>query len=157
MPERSVGSFPALDAGAARPLPFGGPVPEPPTLAFFAAFLGGVLIVVEGLALLAGGTEPIMLVTPPASSELPSLGGVGVATGIGILALGFSLQENLGHRVGVGIALVVLGLLSVASGGGFLLGTGLAVAGGLLAVVRQPTLLYHHPGDWTPRRSTRQR
>lgn len=138
-------------------IPSGAPVPEAPTLAFFAAFLGGVLIIVEGLALLAGGTEPVAVFAPPVSSELPSLGGVGVAVGIGVVALGFFLQENVDGRLGAGTVLVVLGAISLVSGGGFVVGFVLAVAGGLLAAARRPTPLYHHPGEWTPRTPSRGR
>jgi len=124
----------------------GVPAPEPPTAAFFVAFLGGVLIIVEGLALLAGGSEPLSILPAVSSSALPPLGGIGVAAGIGVVAVGFSLQENLRHRVGVGIAAIALGALALASGGGFVVGSVLAIAGGLVAIFREPVPLYAEAG-----------
>jgi len=133
-----------------RPGP-GVPRPEAPTVAFFAAFLGGVLNLVEGLALLAGGTEPISVLPPVSSSVLPPLGGVGVSAGIGLIAAGFLMQENLGQRVAGGVALVALGVVSLLSGGGFLIGAALAIGGGLLAILREPLPLYAVPVSATDR------
>lgn len=114
--------------------PRAGP-PEPPTLAFFLAFLGGVLALVEGLVLLGGGTVPPGVLGVPDPADLPSLGALGVATGIGIVGAGFSLLENPSRRGPVGGVLVLLGALSVVAGGGFLIGAALAVAGGLLGAL----------------------
>ena len=127
------------------PSAHGTPLPEAPTVAFFAAFLAGVLNLVEGLALLAGGTEPVSVLPSVSSAALPPLGGIGVAAGIGLVAAGFSLQENPGQRRAVGVALVVLGGISIASGGGFLVGSALAIAGGLVAYLREPMPLYADP------------
>ena len=119
--------------------------PEPPTVAFFLAFLGGVLALVEGLALLGGGAAPPGVVGGSAPADLPSLGALGVAAGVGIVAVGFSLLENPRHRLTAGAALLALGGVSVIGGGGFLAGAGLAVAGGLLAILRRPSAPHPRP------------
>lgn len=145
MPASERGSPPPTPRSSlGRPTP-GIPVPEAPTVAFFAAFLGGVLSIVEGLALLAGGTEPWGVLPVGGSAALPSLGGIGVAAGIGVVAAGFAMQENVEHRVGVGGALVVLGAIALVGGGGFLIGSALSIAGGLIAVFRKPLPLYALP------------
>lgn len=131
----------------ARPPPPRAPLPEAPTVAFFLAFLGGVLVMVESLALLAGGTAPYSVGISTTVSESAGLGGLGVAVGIGIVAAGFAVQENVAHRIGVGVVLLVLGSLSVLSGGGFGFGLGLAVAGGLISILLRPTNLYEVPPD----------
>ena len=111
---------------------------EAPTLAFFAVFLGGILILVEGLIFVAGGANTFRFAITPASSAAVQLGGIGVALGIGILATGFVLHENLAQRRSAGALLLVLGTLSLLSGGGFLVGLGATVVGGLIAVLRRP-------------------
>jgi hypothetical protein len=127
--------------------------PEAPTVAFFLAFLGGVLVMVEGLALLAGGTEPFTVGVAAGPSQTAEFGGVGVAVGIGIVAAGFAVQENVRHRVGVGIALLTLAGISTLSGGGFALGLALSLAGGLVALVVVPTTLYAVPREAAPPRA----
>jgi hypothetical protein len=119
--------------------------PEPPTVAFFLAFLGGVLALVEGLVLLGGGTAPPGVLGGSVASDLPSLGALDVAVGTGIVGAGFSLLENPRHRVTAGAALVGLGGLAVIGGGGFLVGAVLSVAGGLLAVLRPPSSPHPRP------------
>jgi hypothetical protein len=112
--------------------------PEPPTVAFFLAFLGGVLAVVEGLVLLGGGPPPGAVVGVPSYGELPSLGGIETAIGVAIVATGLSLLENPRQRVTVGVVLIALGGLSVIGGGGFLAGAALSLVSGVLAAVRSP-------------------
>jgi len=121
------------------------PPAEAPTLAFLIACLGGWLIVVEGMLLLGGGGTAFQvgLVLPP--SETVQLGGVGVTVGLGIVAVGFFLHETQGARKGIGVVTLALGAVSLVSGGGFLIGTVLTVAGGLIVILGKPTPLFH-PG-----------
>jgi hypothetical protein len=109
--------------------------PEAPTAAFFAAFLGSVLMIAAGLVILAGGNGAV-----PASWALGAtatqLGGVGMTAGIGVLAAGFLLHENRSFRREIGGAIIVLSAGSVFGGAGFWIGMALGVVGGVLAIVR---------------------
>lgn len=134
-------------AGPAR----GVPPPEAPTLAFFAVFLGGLMVLLQGLVLLTGAGSAFSVGVALAPSLATQFGGVGVTLGIGIVAAGFALHENPGSRRQVGVVTVVLGLLSLVAGGGFLLGLGLSVAGGLMAAFRRPFSLYQTGASTTGR------
>lgn len=116
-----------------------------------AAFLGAMMIMVEAFVLLAGGSEPFGLALPANPAQAEELGGIGLAIGVAVVAVLFGLQENLGQRFTAGLLLVVLGLASVVSGGGFGVGLLLTVLAGVGAVARPPSTLYG-----TPRRATRQ-
>ncbi|HYA10970.1 MAG TPA: hypothetical protein VEH10_04810 [Thermoplasmata archaeon] len=118
---------------------------EAPTLAFLIASLGGWFVVVEGMLLLGGGGAVFQVGFAVPPSDAVELGGIGATLGLGIVGVGFFLHETEGHRKGGGVATVVLGALSIVSGGGFLIGLGLTVAGGLIAAFSKPTPLYH-PG-----------
>ncbi len=124
----------------ARALP-GRPVPEAPTPAFFAGFLGGILVAVEGLFLLAGGTEPFSLGVAVTPAQTAELGGIGLTCGVAIVAVAFGLQEVRTHRVVAGLALLGLGAVSLVGGGGFGLGLAGTIGAGLLALLRPPAPL----------------
>ena len=123
-----------------RALP-GRPAPEAPTPAFFVGFLGGILIAVEGLFVLAGGIEPFSLGVAVTPAETAELGGIGLTCGIAIVAVAFGLQEVRTHRVVAGVALLGLGALSLVCGGGFGLGLAGTIGAGLFALLRPPAPL----------------
>lgn len=114
-----------------------GLAPEAPTLAFFAVFLGSVLIVAAGLVILAGGSGAIPASWTP-GADATQLGGLGVTLGSALLAAGFLLHENRSYRREIGATIVVLSGASVLGGAGFWAGLVLGVAGGLLAMLRPP-------------------
>jgi hypothetical protein len=71
----------------------------------------------------------------------------GALAGFGVLALffgfvvlvsGIYLYFSPDQHVGVGIAIVILSLLSLIGGGGFVIGLILGVIGGILAIVFEP-------------------
>lgn len=102
------------------------------------------MIVVEGMLLLGGGST-FQFGIPVLSGEAAQLGPLGVALGLGIVAVGFFLHESDARRRGPGFVVVVLACLSALAGGGFTIGLVLAVSGGLIAILAEPTPLYH-PG-----------
>lgn len=130
-------------ARAERPALASSPAPlEAPTLAFFAVFLGGVFVLTDGLLILGAGPTAFTVgyAIPPAFAD--ELGGVGVALGVAILAVGFLLHENLDQRRSASMILLVLAVASLLSGGGFLVGFALSTTGALVA-------LLHRPSHWT--------
>lgn len=152
-PSRAAAHPPAPRSGA-----WGNEPAEPPTFAFLVASLGGWLIVVEGMLLLGGGAAAFEFVVPLPPGDSAQLGSLGVTLGLVIVGVGFFLHETVGHRKSAGLVTLVLGALSVVSGGGFLIGLGLTVVGGLIAALGRPTPLYH-PGHYAHQhhRSDRER
>jgi len=128
---------PDRSAGRRRPP---GPAPEAPTLAFFAVFLGSILIVAAGLVILAGGSGVLPAGWTPGAAST-QLGGLGVTLGCALLAAGFLLHENRSYHRGIGLAIVVLSVASVLGGAGFWGGLALGVVGGLVAMLRPPVPL----------------
>jgi len=88
----------------------------------------------EGLLLLAGGGVALEVGYPLPAADLASLGGVGLAAGLGVIAVGFALHEAPEPRRRAGAVLVSLAAVGLVGGGGFLIGSGLAIAGGLLVI-----------------------
>jgi hypothetical protein len=100
---------------------------------------------VEGLVLLAGGGTAFEVGYPLPPPDLVALGGVGLAAGLAVVAVGFALHEAPEPRRGAGSVLVGLAVVGLAGGGGFLLGSGLVIAGGLLVIFgRTPPILSAH-------------
>ncbi len=116
--------------------------PEAPTGIVLPAYLGATLVLVESFFLLAGGSEPFGVGIPTTSASAGEFGGLGLATGVAIVAVLFALHENPGQRLAVGLLLIVLGALSAVSGGGFVAGLALTVVAGLEAVLHGPSSLY---------------
>lgn len=129
---------------ARRPFPQGPPV-EAPTLAFFALFLGGVFVLLDGLVLIGAGSGAFGVGYLLPASDAPQLGGLGLALGVGIVATAFLFHENVGQRRRAGVVLLGLSAASLACGGGFLVGFALTFGGALLGLLRSPPLLYPLP------------
>jgi len=118
------------------------PASQAPTLAFFALFLGGVFVLLEGLVLIGAGPNAFGVGYALPTADTSQLGGLGVAAGTGILAVAFFLHENYGRRKAAGVILLILAGTSLACGGGFLIGFALTLGGALLGILRPPTPLY---------------
>ena len=116
--------------------------PEWPAAALVAALAGGVLIALEGAGLLYGAVRVYGVVPGPPADDLGGLGFLAVCIGIVTVLLAVYIWFFPTHYVRTGVLLVTLGLLSLACGGGFLIGLGLTVAGGLIAINWRPTPPY---------------
>lgn len=117
---------------------------EKPTAAFVLSLIGGVFILINGIlmALIAfvGGT---------ALSLIPGLGFIGgivIAVGavglvLGILIIIGAIQINSGEPGKVrtwSIVVLVLSIISLFIGGGFIIGFVLGLVGGILGLVWKP-------------------
>ena len=69
-----------------------------------------------------------------AGAILGGLGFVGLAIGFLVGALAFALYLRPDHHAGLGIAILILSVLSAFGGGGFLLGLVFGIVGGILAI-----------------------
>ena len=98
----------------------------------------------EGLLLLGAGSAFEFGILVPAA-DAPELGAAGTALGLAIVAVGFLFHESPRYRRSGGAVVFALALVSSAAGGGFVIGMGLAAAGGLLALLRAPRPLFRPP------------
>jgi len=125
-------------------LPFRLVTRPPPSMTapLVATLVGGLLIAIEGAWLSGLGSSSVLLVVSPASNSVRDLGGVGVILGVVIMALGTALPIDPNWSHGLGAAIVLLGTCSLAVGGGFWVGLGLTLAGGLMALTTPMTQSY---------------
>lgn len=124
-----------------------------PTAAFAVSLIAGILILINGAVLgavssfigplvAAGGSGPgpvpgagqAMMV----SSILGFLMAVGVVLGIVVIVAAVMLYRNPAQKTLWGVLVLVLSIVSIFVGGGFLLGLILGVIGGILALIWKP-------------------
>lgn len=118
------------------------PVPtSEPIAAFVASLLGGLVISVGGY-LLVVNSAAVHAGYDVAAGQGANYGWAGISLGVLVMALATIAWIDLRHIVQTGLLIVLLALLSLISGGGFLVGTGLAVAGGLMAMSWEPGPAY---------------
>jgi hypothetical protein len=99
-----------------------------------AILIGGILIFLEGVVLVASSVE-LNVLAAPSGANVASLGGLGIVLGLMLIGMAAYLWfEPAMRRAETGIISILLGAVSLLTGGGFLLGMGLCVAGGLIAV-----------------------
>lgn len=115
---------------------------EKPTAAFVLSLIGGILILLDGLW--------VAFITSAIGAAMPMFFsfGLGLALAIGILGIIFGLiiiygsfQINSGEPGKVrtwGIVVLILSIISIITGGGFILGLILGLIGGILALVWKP-------------------
>ncbi|MCI4351651.1 MAG: DUF6114 domain-containing protein [Thermoplasmata archaeon] len=105
-----------------------------PTLAFFLCFLAAVLIIADGWFIAAIGSAVTDLGSYAAGSVIGAVGAFGVFLGVILLVLAVALYVRPEYHTGVGIATIILSLVSILGGGGFIVGVILGVIGGILAI-----------------------
>jgi Family of unknown function (DUF6114) len=112
---------------------------ERPIAATILSLLAGLLIVIGGLFIASLGSDVSAAGYYAAGGLLGGLGLLGLLFGFLIVLLSIGMYRNPEGAVGYGIAILVLSLLSVFSGGGFILGLILGVIGGILGIVFHPS------------------
>jgi hypothetical protein len=112
--------------------------------------VGGILVFFGGGALLLlGARASFVLGFVPPQSYSVGLGIVGVLLGLGISVLAFSVVGYPQYHEGIGALILVFGLVSFVSDGGFLLGLALALAGSILMMTWTPASpFYLVPLEW---------
>ena len=100
-------------------------------IAALLVFSEGVLLGIAGGAISAAGA-------PALGAAAGGLGALADLFGLILLGLSIGLYRAPDSHVGIGIAILILGFLSWFTGGGFILGTVLAVVSGILAIVFVP-------------------
>lgn len=110
--------------------------PKYPSTASILSLIGGVLIALEGI---------LDALRSSVGRIVPRLAGIGIVFGILGLVFGlvilygaFRLRSDPTMSQTWGILIVVLAVVSILAGGGFLLGLILALIGGILAITWKP-------------------
>jgi hypothetical protein len=115
-----------------------------PVAAFVVTLIGGILILLDGLYLLAVSafvstvSSAYGVSIPGVSGLFEALAAVGLIFGLIILIGAIMMWRNPSSAKMWGIVVILLGLISIISGGGFILGLILALVGGILALVWHP-------------------
>jgi hypothetical protein len=104
------------------------------------SIIGGVFILLGGLAEIAVGSVVSSLTFGFAGGSLIAFGALGVVLGILILVFGILVNSHPENHVLYGVLIVVFSIVSLTSfAGGFVIGFILALIGGILALVWKPT------------------
>jgi hypothetical protein len=131
-------AYPSPAGPMAYPAPWYPPQPPPrPVAATVLSIIGGAFIVLGGCAeFLIGG-----LIGAPGGAVFGFLlvaGILVIGIGLAIILAGALLPTHVHAHVPIGIAIVVLSLVSIIGTGGFLIGLLLGVIGGGLAIAFSP-------------------
>ncbi|MGQ0798129.1 MAG: DUF6114 domain-containing protein [Methanobacteriota archaeon] len=119
---------------------------EKPTAAAVLSIVGGVFILLFGIAVLAlasivGGIFGGLGAPVDPTAILVALALPSIVIGIVVIALGaLMLMKPTTARI-LGVVVLVLSIVSFFFGGGFLLGGILALIGGILGIVFKPTMM----------------
>ncbi|MCI4358146.1 MAG: hypothetical protein L3J95_00725 [Thermoplasmata archaeon] len=107
-------------------------------MAFILSILAGVLMIIDGAFLSIAGGVVSSAGYADAGALLGGLGFLGGFFGFIVVVLSILLFISPDSHVGYGIAILLLSLLSIVGGGGFIIGLILGVIGGIVAIVFVP-------------------
>jgi hypothetical protein len=137
---------------AAPPTYAGAPPPiapsEPPTTAMVLSLIGGVFILLGGLAEAWVGANLSAFsfasrLAGIAGAELVAIGALGIVVGLVIVVLAVFLHSHPQMHLVLGVLILVLSFVSLLSFfGGFVAGFLLALIGGVLAISWKPSTVY---------------
>jgi hypothetical protein len=115
---------------------------EHPTGPFILSLIGGLLVLIDGIAIFLFGISGYIFryheYVPFVRPVITAIGIWGIICAIIILAGSFMLNAHLDQHGLWGIVILVFSILSIASGGGFLIGLILGVIGGIWALIWRP-------------------
>ncbi|MGD1099395.1 MAG: DUF6114 domain-containing protein [Thermoplasmata archaeon] len=134
--------------------------PGYPSTAYLLSLIGGILIILGGLLTIVAGLVLSAFIgndIPGASAAVAFVVGfglLGVIFGFLIVFWAFRLKSNPGSARMLGILIIVFSLIGFLSGGGFYIGSILALIGGIMAVSWHPPVasqpVYGQPGYGAP-------
>ncbi len=116
---------------------------EHPTGTFVLSLIGGLLVLIDGVAIFLFGISGYVFryheYVPFVRPVITVIGIWGIICAIVILLSNFILFSHPDQHSLWGIVILIFSILSIASGGGFLLGLILGVIGGIWALVWRPS------------------
>lgn len=110
-----------------------------PTVAFGLSLVAGLLVFIGGAFLMIVGSAASSVGLYAAGGLLGGLGFLGVLFGVILIVLAVQLYRNPELHTPYGIGILLLSLVSIFTGGGFILGLILGVIGGILAILFVPS------------------
>ena len=116
---------------------------EKPTAAFALSLIAGILILINGAILGAVGSFigphiPGMGEKALVTGILGTLMAVGIIIGLIVIVAAVMLYRNPAQKTGWGVTVLVLSIISIFIGGGFIIGLILGIIGGALALTWKP-------------------
>lgn len=113
----------------------GAPAQDRPSIAFGLTIAAGILVIIGGLIVAAIGA----IITFFVFGLGAVFGLIGVFWGVLLLVCANMLRSRPERHVGVGVAIIVLSILSFfGAGGGLVIGFILGLVGGIMAIVWSP-------------------
>jgi hypothetical protein len=112
-----------------------------PTAAMVLSLIGGILILIGGIVTLAFASLTVGLIggftsiLGAAAEALTISGAIGVVFGIIIVALSLMLSSKPNKHAALGAVILILSIISILDGGGFIIGLVLGLIGGILAII----------------------
>lgn len=115
-----------------------------PTAAFVLTLIGGILVILDGLytaAIAAYVSSTVLNIIPGLSAILLALGIVALLFGLIMVVGAVKMRSNPESARTWGIIVLIISLISIIGGGGFIFGLILGLVGGILAIVwHRPTM-----------------
>jgi uncharacterized protein DUF6114/zinc ribbon protein len=116
---------------------------EKPTAAFALSLIGGIFILLDGILLAVVGSAISFGGIAGASTAggiVTALGAIGLVFGLIIIIGGIMMYQKPQSHTMWGVIILVLSLISIVTGGGFIIGLILGLIGGILALVFKPSM-----------------
>ena len=138
---------------AAYPPPAATPAQlEKPTAAFVLSLIGGVFILLWGVAIAAVGAYYQSVTFGFWGGGLVAIGGLEAVAGLLVIVFGILLYVSPQNHVVYGVLVLVFSLVSLAGLGGAIIGFILGLIGGILGITHKPTppsptVVYVQPGQ----------
>jgi Family of unknown function (DUF6114) len=121
---------------------------EKPTAGFVLSLIGGIIIFLVGLAIIAiavmvnaiVGSSGVPFPTfSPITMGLETIGIIGAVTGLLVIVGGVLMYVRPQQHAIWGVLVLVISIVSIFGGGGIILGLVLGVVGGILGIVFKPS------------------
>ena len=121
---------------------------EKPTAGFVLSLIGGIIIFLVGLAIIAiaamvnaiAGSSGVPFPTfSPLTMGLETIGIIGAVTGLLVIVGGVMMYVRPQQHAIWGVLVLVISIVSILGGGGFILGLILGLVGGILGIVFKPS------------------
>ena len=116
---------------------------EKPTAAFVLSLIGGIFILLDGILLAVVGSAIAiggLAGSGTAGGIVSAIGAIGVIFGLIIIIGGVMMYQKPQSHTMWGVIVLILSLISIITGGGFIIGLILGLIGGILALVFKPSL-----------------
>src|SRR5439155_18503695 len=108
---------------------------EKPTAAFVLSLIGGIFILLDGILLAVVGSAIAiggLAGSGTAGGIVSAIGAIGVIFGLIIIIGGVMMYQKPQSHTMWGVIVLILSLISIITGGGFIIGLILGLIGGLL-------------------------